>query len=395
MEASQKNRKKQQKVAWWSRVNAWLHLWLGISSGIVVVIVALTGCLFVFCDDIIDALAGKALRVEQVQGPKLPPEVLLQEFHKQLPDRRAFYFMSYRDPQRTFKVGSSGKDDRFQFTWMDPYTGKVLKSSGAYYFFYVVAHVHSGEMPFGEMGGLIVQIATWIFLVELITGLILWWPKKWTKATKAQAFKIKWKASFKRVNYDLHNVPGFYSLLPGLLLTVTGLIIVNKSLNKATHSSFGGQADPYAALRKVAPAYESGRAFAPLQPIIDSLLRSNEKLQQVRMGIPAKDSITTFYAMVGEDIGLKGVSGGSFLSVNRYTGEPMVIPPAVAKGLAIDGTIMNLHIGFWGGWWGKILTFIVGLICASLPITGFLIWWGRGRKKSQGARRPAVFGGSR
>lgn len=33
---------------------AWLHLWLGLASGIVVVIVSLTGCIYVFEGEIKD-----------------------------------------------------------------------------------------------------------------------------------------------------------------------------------------------------------------------------------------------------------------------------------------------------------------------------------------------------
>lgn len=380
--------KRQQKKKWWSRLNSWLHLWLGLSSGIIVFIVSLTGTMFVFCDNIIDGLAGnKALYVQEVKQKRLSPEELLVAFKRQQPERKAFYFVTYKDPKRSFKIGSAGKDKKFEFAWLDPYTGKILGSGKAYYFFYVVAHVHSGEMPFGETGSLIVQIATWIFLIELITGLVLWWPARWTRVTRQQSFGIKWKASFKRVNYDLHNVPGFYSLLPALMLTVTGLIIVNKSLNKTTHNLFDSEPNPYAGLRKLSAPLDSTRPFVPLEPVVKSLFASGENMNQVRMAIPANDSVTSFMAMAAEEIGLKGISGnGKMFLIDRYSGQQAQIPPAIMKGLKVDGVIMNLHIGFWGGIWGKIATFIIGLICTSLPITGFLIWLGRRNKKTVKAK---------
>ena len=42
----------------------------------------------------------------------------------------------------------------------------------------------------------------------------------------------------------------------------------------------------------------------------------------------------------------------------------------------------DIHIGAIIGLPGKILAFIISLITASLPVTGFIIWWGR-RKKSK------------
>jgi uncharacterized iron-regulated membrane protein len=47
---------------------------------------------------------------------------------------------------------------------------------------------------------------------------------------------------------------------------------------------------------------------------------------------------------------------------------------------ATDATY-DLHVGAFFGFPGKILAFIMSLFCASLPITGFIIWWGRRNKK--------------
>ena len=61
----------------------------------------------------------------------------------------------------------------------------------------------------------------------------------------------------------------------------------------------------------------------------------------------------------------------------------MEIPVKVMNGLEIDDWTMNLHIGFWAGMLGKMLTLFVGLICTALPITGFIIWYGRNNKKKK------------
>jgi uncharacterized iron-regulated membrane protein len=45
----------------------------------------------------------------------------------------------------------------------------------------------------------------------------------------------------------------------------------------------------------------------------------------------------------------------------------------------------DIHVGAILGLPGKILMFFASLICASLPITGFYIWWGRRNKKKRKA----------
>src|SRR5690606_25272834 len=55
----------------------------------------------------------------------------------------------------------------------------------------------------------------------LISGMVIWVPKK-VKYWK-QGLKIKTKASFKRLNHDLHNALGFYAFLLMLVMALTGL----------------------------------------------------------------------------------------------------------------------------------------------------------------------------
>jgi uncharacterized iron-regulated membrane protein len=41
----------------------------------------------------------------------------------------------------------------------------------------------------------------------------------------------------------------------------------------------------------------------------------------------------------------------------------------------------DLHVGAIAGLTGKIIAFIASLICASLPVTGFLVWYLKKYKK--------------
>jgi uncharacterized iron-regulated membrane protein len=45
------------------------------------------------------------------------------------------------------------------------------------------------------------------------------------------------------------------------------------------------------------------------------------------------------------------------------------------------GANYDIHVGSILGLPTKIIAFIVSLICASLPVTGFMIWWGRRKRK--------------
>jgi uncharacterized iron-regulated membrane protein len=47
------------------------------------------------------------------------------------------------------------------------------------------------------------------------------------------------------------------------------------------------------------------------------------------------------------------------------------------------GANYDIHVGSILGLPTKIIAFIVSLICASLPVTGFMIWWGRRKRKPE------------
>src|SRR3569833_3187233 len=70
---------------------------------------------------------------------------------------------------------------------------------------------------------MVVGISVLIFLALMITGIILWWPKR--KSDRKRSFTIKWGSRWRRVNYDLHNVLGFYATSIAIILAITGLSI--------------------------------------------------------------------------------------------------------------------------------------------------------------------------
>jgi uncharacterized iron-regulated membrane protein len=56
----------------------------------------------------------------------------------------------------------------------------------------------------------------------------------------------------------------------------------------------------------------------------------------------------------------------------------------------------DIHVGAILGLPGKIIAFLASLIPASLPVTGFLIWWGKKKKgkKESGEAKTSIKAGS-
>ncbi len=78
-----------------------------------------------------------------------------------------------------------------------------------------------------------------------------------------------------------------------------------------------------------------------------------------------------------------------FYHYDQYTGQELPATGSYAgtfKDAKLADKIVrmnyDIHVGAVLGLPGKILAFFASLIAASLPVTGFIIWWGR-RKKAK------------
>ncbi|BDD11492.1 sulfite reductase (plasmid) [Fulvitalea axinellae] len=373
-----------KKKSVFSRVVAWIHLWPSLVAAVLLVFISLTGTIIVFADEILNLSAGEARYVENNGQEKLPFEILLSAYRSTYPKRNdPGYAVIYKEKNRSVRLNSYDKETGLSFVYMDPYTGEVLKEDGTIYFFYIVAHLH-GMLLWHGVGEWIVAICTIVFLIELITGLILWWPKKWTKSTRNASFKIKWDAKFKRLNYDLHNVLGFYSLALGIVLSVTGLIIAFKPIADITLNSFGGESER--TWEESLPESRPGKTPVNLFGAIDKHFAEQTwaKEAQVRTYFTQKEGYYLF--SLSRQVGLKSCDGFFPVFVDKYSGQELIPTKEAKANIKIDNVYWSLHMGTWFGLIGKISTFIAGIIGTTLPITGFLIWWGRRKKKKTGGK---------
>ncbi len=361
-------------------LNAKLHLWLGLISAPIVFFVCITGTIIVFSDEIMDLSAGNARYVNEVKDTRLETQELINILKKQYPDRwNPSYMVTYRNPNRSVRLNCYSPKDGLHMMYMNPYTGEILKDDRCIHFFYVTAHLHA-SLLLHKPGEWIIDIAAIIFLLELLSGLILWWPKTWNKKHRQASFNIKWKSSAKRINYDLHKVLGFYSLGLCIIITVTGLIIAFKPIAAFTTNSFGG--DSEVNLRQVmANSIDSTKQAVDVNIVIEKAFEKYPDKKQLQLYTYWNDK-WGYYAMhVADKIGLKSAMNSEFEVYDKYTGNEATQFETLKVNQEIENVFWTLHMGNYMGIWGKILTFIAGLIASMLPITGFIIWLKKKKRK--------------
>lgn len=356
-----------------------IHLWLGLITAPIVFFICLTGTIIVFSDEIMELSAGEARYVAQVEENKLPAEQLITIIKNKFPNRRTpAYLVSYKDPKRSVRFNSYDPQKGLRMVYIDPYTGSILKDDSTIYFFYITAHLHNSFM-LHKTGEWIVDISVLIFIISMLTGLVLWWPKNWNKKTRKASFRIKWNAPFRRVNHDLHKVLGFYGLGVSLLLAFTGLIIAFQPLSNFTKDIFGG--DSSRNVVKELAKSDSTQVSVPLNSVIQKTFVSYPDKKEIQVYTYNFDASGCYILNAAKRIGLKSAQSNKFLVINRYTGNKIELSRDILQNENIKNMYWVLHMGNWMGLLGKIITFLGGFISTILPVTGFYIWWQKYRKQ--------------
>ncbi|WP_259179208.1 PepSY domain-containing protein [Sphingobacterium sp. BIGb0165] len=367
------------------KINNWLHLWLGLISGIIMFVVCLTGAVWVFADDIRD-LIDPPIIVDKQHKPIISPSDISGIVHRLYPGE-PINTVFYKDGSAVeVLIRKWGNDPLLVF--LDPYTGKVLykrilEDRLTLFFYWIEAGHRNLWLPF-KLGRAVVNYGTLIFVVLLITGLIWWYPKKWNRSTRNKSFKIKWEAKWKRINIDLHNVLGFYALLILLLLSLTGMIYGIKWYSNGVYLATTGNSMP----EWSAPASDStALKTLKLEAALDLAMGKVRKRFPLSAGyfFRMPDSLD-LKAAIEIDVypKLNSYYANQNFCFDRYTAEEIARPAYYAEsfeeagtGLKIRRMNYDIHVGRILGFPGKIIAFFASLIGASLPVTGFIIWYNR------------------
>lgn len=363
------------------KIIAWLHLWLGLITGIIVIVLSITGCVLVFEQEIKN-LSSPWLHVEKPDdGVVLPPSELYRAVEKVIPNRK-LNSIWYHGAERTASFNTNSDS----LIYVNPYTAEVVAIVDDEDFFHFIEEGHFHLWLPEEIGEPIVGWSMVTLFVLLITGIVLWWPKKWNKSGKKKAFRIKWKAKFKRVNYDLHNVLGFYSLIIVLLMVITALIMCFSWFSKGVYWVSGGGPLPEYAVAASDTTYldtadyKQRTAFSQVDKAwhmgINEIGEYNP--EQIIVSFPSKMTDAIYLCT--------DMHGGSWRNVYVDQFSLEILPSSQSKmrdeqfAVWLRRSNFTLHVGAFGGLTTKIIYFFASLICASLPITGFYIWYGKKKK---------------
>ncbi len=357
-----------------------IHRWFGILIGLIVILQCITGCIYIFKDEINDLLKSDYLIVQKEGNTYQPPSKILQVIQTDYPYSTCRQ-INYIGPDRAVQVVLVDSIGTTKNAYVNPYNLSVLKDENSQdEFFQTVRNLHMylGLPP--KVGKPIVGAANVLFLLLIISGLYLFWPK--TSADRKGAFSIKWGAKFKRLNYDLHRVLGTYLILFALILSITGMIFSFEVIKKTVfHVLNTGQGENSELFIKPNPADID--EIIPFDKAIDIAYKhvrnTSEQFPMVWISFPQSNSFYFRIRAYPHVLSFRQLDD-YFFNLNANLIDSSIHKNA-SLGKKVINSIYDIHTGIIFGSLSKIVLFIASLTISSLPITGFIIWKSRERNR--------------
>ena len=366
-----------------------IHLTLGLLSGSIIIIIAVTGAIFAFEEEIRSLYESDFWYVTSKSDKKLLSVSTLKniadtEFKKVEQNSEAIQYesiMFYNQPERSYSfIYYNANPLIYREIIIDQYSGNVLNNKNYLTdFFFMVLELHR-NLLLGSIGKEIIDYASLIFLLMLISGIYLWWPRN--ENNKRKRFKIKFNVNPKRTNYDLHNVLGFYASWIAVIVVLTGFSWAFSWFNPTVDwIANGGEISPLhqefssdtlnAELNQVSVQDYIYYYIKNLDRGIERFLLIYPKTKKGAYTLVSYYSAKTYYEH--EHASFDQYSG-KLLDHEKYKNS--------TTGDKVVSMAYDIHIGKILGLPGQILVFLSSLIVASLPITGFRIWWFRKKKRN-------------
>lgn len=404
----------------------WVHTWMGLVLGFVLMICFFFGALSVF-DREIDRWSIPETRFEPQPMPSF--DKVLQPVFEQLephpldmaatarrvvgvlpepetmPMKSLFAYTTHRDPVlrigAEFGIPNKPKDDADDhlhvhgWATVNPTTGDTLSDDalkiGSEWFYPMHYSLHLNWMSLGYW---IVGLAALVMLAALVTGMII------HRKLFREFFTFRpWKHVL-RSSLDLHNVTGVVALPFHFFFAFTGLVIFASNIylpvSHTTLKPLHDQHELLEAERTGLPHEESGIA-APLASVDDMMTEAKRRWAERDMAgevgflfmdhLGDENGYVSIYRAGSDRVALVGEG----IHFKASTGEVIREKPPRSIVAEIDEFLTGLHLQHFEHWLLRWLYVFGGLMGATCIATGFVLFVEKRKAKhaktgSQGSR---------
>lgn len=362
-----------------------LHKYTGLTLGLLLALIGLTGSLLVFDHALDEKLAPHTTKFNPSATPASLTEVLAAA-HAAVPGSTPQRIMIPRGDGSPYVVrfpGPEGAPGPIEVS-VSPTDAEVLAVRGwgeytmswIYRLHYTLLAGNTGKTLVGFMGLLL--------LLFCITGLVLWWPRNARRGRWKRAFSIHRNGNRFRFYFDLHKVIGIYFLPLLLVIAFSGVTLVFPLQVEAVVGT----------LLPIEPRPALPRSHAdsgtPLDPDTIADIGRHDfpggELKRIYLPRDAGDSYGLSFRAAGEPW---SNYGASFVRLDQYSGEVLMRQNVTetALGNQVLRWQFPLHNGDALGLFGRWLVLLAGLTPGLLFVTGVYLWWKKRRISARNTLR--------
>ena len=345
-----------------------LHSYLGLIFGILYLFFGISGAILVFKKEIeyctkpvyhCCSPTKKQVSVDEMYRKlaihyKDSRQIMLNTFPRNNCDSYEFMIFNYQD---------NVADNYLYCCMIDPYTGKIVKESDYVSFkapFFRWLYSAHYSLLMDKPGRLITAVVALAFILNLITGVIIYRKKIWNVITFKEKFN---KKSTYTKNSSYHRIIGTWSLILNFLIFFTGFWM-NKSLFLPSEWDITSKKEQnYIAPTNIDAVISMADSIENFRPIAVKIAMDSPK--DIIVSGEFSDTTNPLYFGKGSDVYFDSEMG-KLQKIVRIEDKPFSD--------RFYWAMKQLHRGDYDNIFVKLLYVFVGLSPAVLSITGFVLW---------------------
>jgi len=361
----------------------WTHLTAGAVAGLVILIMSGTGALLALKPQILN-IVDRDVRFVQLpaaSATRLGVQAMVDRVREARPGGRpaSIALDADRGAAAVVSLGREGS------VWVDPYSGRVLGegSKRAQVFFRTLEDWHRwlGVSAENRASGRAVTAACNLaFLALAISGLYLWWPRKWLAGHMRAVLAFRGHTSGRARDFNWHNVIGVWCSPVIIVMATSGVVMSYPWANRLLYSLTGSTPpaapageSPNQVRGRVQPPEQTRRSSVPAASLDQAWARAAQHVPEWRaiaLRLPMRGGAPLVFSI--SDARHWNRFARSQLTLDAATGDVVRWEPYsdTALGQKARGWLRFAHTGELGGLPGQLAA---GIACAGGVV---LVWTG-------------------
>ena len=212
---------RQPQKLWLRRVLFQVHLWSGIAIGLYVFMISVTGGVLEYRNELYRAATPPPI-LSKSSGPRLTDDQLKEAAAGLYPGYRVVTLVRATNPDQAVDVRLR-RGDEIKHRLIDPRSGRDLGDSVPTGIRLVseLLDLHDNLLA-GPSGRKVNGLGAVAVLALAVTGMVVWWPgiKTWRRS-----LTVHRGGGWKRLNWHLHSMIGFWSMAFILVFALSGVYL--------------------------------------------------------------------------------------------------------------------------------------------------------------------------